>query len=206
MSRLTWIAIIAALAIPSIALTVVLATRPPPPPPPPGLGAPPPPGRHKPPAFPEEALESLRDELSLTEEQAESMRKIAAPARARLGRIDEELTVKEKRLGDLLRDDDVDLDEATRRMAEISKLRAERDSIVVITPIKLRRVLTAEQRSKVVGLGRRLGGPNPLGPPPPGALPQKPPPPPRGKGPHGGKGRHGAKGPHGGKRPPHSGR
>ena len=202
MSRPAWIAIIMAIAFPSIAMIVVLLIRPPPPVAPPDQrpNRPlhdrghkgPPPEFEKPPPFPDEALIHLREELSLTDEQVDSMRKIAEPARERLGQLDEELIVKEHALGDLLQDDDIDVNEATIRMAEISKLRAERDRIVVIVPLKLRQVLTVEQRSKVVDLWRRRDVPNPVGKHPPQDGPPHRPPgklgPPFGKHPPHGKG------------------
>lgn len=201
MTRPAWIAIIMAIAFPSIALIVVLFIRPPPPAAPP-LQLPnhsphdkrpehPPSKFQKPPPFPEETLIHLRKELSLSDDQVESIRKIAEPARERLVELDEELFEKERALGDLLHGDDVEIDLATKRMNEISQLRAERDTIIVITPLRLRQVLNAEQRSKAVELWRRHDGPNALGKHPPHDGPHHGPPhkvgPPGGKHPPFGK-------------------
>jgi Spy/CpxP family protein refolding chaperone len=200
MSRPAWVAILAAIAFPSIAVLVVVLARPPmyPPPPgaPPGLGAWPP-GPHKgpPPPIPDEALIRLRLQLGLSDDQVEQIRKIGDPARRRMAELGARLDEEERALGRALEAGEgaeVDEKAVRTRLEELSAIRLELDTVTVLTPLRLRAVLTPEQRSKLVDLWRGRGpgpgksppfdGPPPHGPPPgpplDGLIAPPPPPPP----------------------------
>jgi Spy/CpxP family protein refolding chaperone len=197
MSKPAWIAIIAAIAFPSIAVIVVLLAGPPRPPPPMGPpGGPPRAGDWLPPAkgpppIPDEVLLRLRPQLGLTDDQIERIHKIGDPAQAHMAELDEQLRAKEQELRRALEQhegENVDEGVVNARLEEISALRLEMDKVMVLTPLRLRAVLTPEQRSKLVELWRdqgpdkmhSFGGPHGPGGPPPMPLddPLAPPPPP----------------------------
>ena len=187
MSRVAWVAVIAAIAFPSLALLVVLAVGPPRPPAPPGPpGEHPHPGPHpgKRPPLPlgpglrDDALVGLRGPLGLTDEQVERIWEIGEPARRDLAALDGRVSAKERELLAVLEADEVDEAAAGRLLEELGALRLEMDRLVVLTPVRLRAVLTPEQRERVVEIWRERGGP--LGPPhgPPGGPPDRLPDPP----------------------------
>lgn len=168
MSRSGWIAIICAIAFPSIALLIVLLNPPQPPggavvlpapaPPfPPEKG---PPGKRPP--FPDEVLLELDNELELTDEQVEKIREIGQPARERLGELHREVVELEGSLYKRLEAEDVEIEEVEVLLDQLSKLHDERVRLKVLTPLHLNRVLTAEQRAKLVKVWRRRGGGPPV--------------------------------------------
>jgi Spy/CpxP family protein refolding chaperone len=181
MTRAGWVAIGAAIAFPTIALVVVLLVRPPPPgvgfpPPGPGCGPPPGPGAGPPPPLDEEALVAMREPLGLTDEQVERIRGIAGPARRRMDGLHGELRAAERALLDALSSEDVDEALVRQRLEALGALRREMDELVVLTPLRLRAVLTPEQRERLMRLWRDRrpppgmgfpGGPPAKGPPPP---------------------------------------
>ncbi len=205
MSRPAWAAVFAAIAFPSVALVIVLlAGRPagqpaahPPGRPPPGLAGPhpgPPPGKGPPPPIHDEELVRLRRQLELSDEQVERIWKIGAPARRRMAELELDIGEKERELRELLAADEVDETRAVQTLEELHDLHFDMEKLRLLTPLRLRGVLTPEQRSKLIELWRERGRHGPgKGPPPPGGFG-----PPRGKGPP----TPGGFGPPRGKRPP----
>jgi len=161
MSRAAWAAIIVAIILPSVALTVVVLARPKGPPPPdhPAMQEGP---RMPPPALREEMLVKLREPLGLSDEQVEKIWTIAEPARRGMVELEAKIEAKQGELGKILGSEDPDEKAASACLEELGKLRLERDRIAVLTPLRLRKVLTAEQRTKLVEMWK----PGPAAPPP----------------------------------------
>lgn len=206
MSRASWIAIIMAIAFPSVALLVILLTRSERPPPPehPRMGHPSPhkqdiPMPHKgdghpphfrggpPPPFEEELLR-LRKQLELTEEQVDQIWKLGQPARREMSELRFSIDEQEATLHGLLRQDEVNEEETIQCLEELHRLRLRMDTVKVLTPIRLKKVLTEGQREKLMDLWRvqraKRGGQEhpglmkgPLGPPHRGEPWMKGPPP-----------------------------
>lgn len=164
MSRTAWAAIFAAIAFPTIALVVVLFFRPasPPgafPPPPWNEKGPPPPHKgpppvHKGPPLRDEMLVSLRERLELSEEQVEEIWKIGQPARRRMAELEISIVAKERELRSRLDADDVEEEDVLATFEELHRLHFDREKLRLLTPLRLRQVLTAEQRSKLVEVWR----------------------------------------------------
>ncbi|MBW2261303.1 MAG: Spy/CpxP family protein refolding chaperone [Deltaproteobacteria bacterium] len=162
MSRAAWTAIIAAIAFPTIALVIVILARPGPPPgehgpPPPGLrhGPPPPRGMHP------EMLVKLRKPLELTDEQVDRIWDIIEPTRRRMMEINAQIEAKEEQVRSLLETDDPDEKAVEALVEEVTGLHAERAKLEVLTPLKVRKVLTPEQRTKLMEIWKE----RPPGPP-----------------------------------------
>ncbi len=165
MSRAAWAAIIAAIAFPTIALVVVVLARPGPPPgqhgpPPPGPGphqGPPPAGGMDP-----ESLVRLRTPLALTDEQVDRIWDIVEPTRRRMIEIHAQIEEKERQVRALLEVDEPDEKAVEALVEEVTALHAERAKIEVLTPLRVRKVLTPEQRAKLMQIWKE----HPPGPPP----------------------------------------
>jgi Spy/CpxP family protein refolding chaperone len=139
----------------------------------------------------------LRKQLELTDEQVERIWKIGQPARRRMAELEVSIGEKEHELGTLLASDDVGEQEALSTLEELHALHLDVEKLRLLTPLRLRAVLTPEQRSKLVDLWHERAGEGPGRPPPM---------PPDRFGPHPGKGPPGPPGypPYGppGKGPP----
>ena len=184
MSRAAWAAIIAAIAFPTIALVVVILARPGPPPgrhgehpPPPGLQHGPGPGGMHP-----EMLIKLRKPLELTDEQVDRIWDILEPTRRRMIEIHSQIEEKEGQMRSLLETDDPDEKAVEALVEEVTGLHAERAKLEVLTPLKVRKVLTQAQRTKLMEIWKeRPPGPAHLkkrGHMPPGPGKHPPPHPP----------------------------
>ena len=164
MSRAAWAAIITAIAFPTIALVVVLLARPGPPPGP--HGAPPPPrhAKHGPPpgTVPPEVLVKLRRPLELTDDQVDRIWDIIEPTRRRAIELQSGIEEKEGQLAALLLGDDPDEKAVEAMVEELTALHAERAKLDVLTPLRVRKVLTPEQRTKLMEIWKE----RPPGPPP----------------------------------------
>jgi Spy/CpxP family protein refolding chaperone len=204
MSKAAWAAIIAAIAFPTIALVVVILAgprhhpAPPPPGPHPGQAA----AQHEPPGPPHklhpEMLLRHRKELELTDEQVDRIWDIVEPAHRRLVEIQAEVEEKEREVHALLESDDPDEKAVEKLVEELSGLHAERAKLEVLTPLRVRKILTPEQKTKLVEMwkqgsgtrprpdlkrGPHQGGPGilhpphkaPIHPPPHGKAPPAPP-------------------------------
>jgi Spy/CpxP family protein refolding chaperone len=184
MSKAAWAAIIAAIAFPTIALVVVILARPGPPPQP-AQGPPPPraqtpPGPPGPPGpghgLPGEALIKHRKELELTDEQVDRIWSIIERARRRMVEIQGEIGEREKRVHELLEQEDPDEKAVEKAIEQVTKLHAERAKLEVLTPLRVKKVLTAEQRTKVMEQWHRSKGMHPPPGPAPGREPHPGPP------------------------------
>ncbi len=114
MTRAGWVAILAAIAFPSIALIVVVTTRQDPPltaapqidgdwrPPPPG-----PHGRKGPPPSLRAELQRLRGPLALTDEQMAELEEVVAPVKGRVDELQSQIQARETTLQKVLDSEDV---------------------------------------------------------------------------------------------------
>ncbi len=180
MSRAAWAAIIAAIAFPTIALVVVLLARPGSPPGPHGPPPPHPHPQHGPPpgTIPPEALLRLRTPLELTDEQVDRIWDIVEPMRRRMIEVRSGIEDREGQLVVLLEADDPDVKAVEAVVDELTALHAERAKLEVLTPLRVRKVLTDKQRTKLMEIWKEPPPPGKRPPPPP--VHHKAPPPPPG--------------------------
>jgi Spy/CpxP family protein refolding chaperone len=157
MSRAAWAAIIAAIAFPTIALVVVLLARPGPPPGPPGPPPPHPRAQHGPPpgAMPPEMLIKLRKPLELTDEQVDRIWDIVEPMRRRMLEVHSGIEDREGQLATLLEAEDPDVKAVEALVDELTGLHAERAKLEVLTPLRVRKVLTDAQRAKLMEIWKQ---------------------------------------------------
>jgi Spy/CpxP family protein refolding chaperone len=157
MSRAAWAAIIAAIAFPTIALVVVLIARPGPPPGPTGPPLPHPRAQHGPPpgAMPPEMLIKLRKPLELTDEQVDRIWDIVEPMRRRMLEIHSGIEDREGQLATLLEAEDPDEKAVETMVDELTGLHAERAKLEVLTPLRVRKVLTDAQRAKLMEIWKQ---------------------------------------------------
>jgi len=180
MSKAGWAAIVTAVALPSIALVVVVsvnARRVPPPSETTPQGPPPPPlGMHRTPDA-EEMLLRLRKPLELTDDQVDRIWDVIEPAHRRMLEIEELLHDDEVALRAEIESPDPDEEKVTALLEKRAEHRLEMDELRVLTPIRVRNVLTDEQKEKLEEIWQGGGPPlHPPGPPgPPHALLPNPP-------------------------------
>lgn len=180
MSRAAWAAIMTAIAFPTIALVIVILARPGPPPPRHGPPPPPPGAHHGPPpgGLHPEMLVKMRKPLELTDEQVDRIWDIIEPTRRRMIEIHAEIDEKEGQVRTLLETEDPDVKAVEALVEDVTGLHAERAKLEVLTPIKVRKVLTSEQRARLMELWKErppVHQPGMGGGPPHPAAGKKPP-------------------------------
>lgn len=200
--RTNWAIVVATVTFPVAAIALVVALRPgeppkaPKPPAPPRFGPPPPPGAgpgfHPPPPWPGmqghrgdglpprwrarlgQRIQALAKGLGLTEAQRAKMRTVADQANDRLA----EITLAERKLRRSLRrllaKPTVAEAQIKQVLAQLAKVQAEAEQLRVLTPWRLRNLLTEKQRQRLTAgpWSSRSAGPGgpgwggPMGPPP----------------------------------------
>lgn len=94
----------------------------------------------------------LRDELGLTEDQVNKLETLKSETEKRTVQTRADLRVAQIELRDLLRQDDVAMNDVNPQIDKIASLRAEMLRTLVESRLNAREVLTAEQREKLDAL------------------------------------------------------
>jgi len=126
----------------------------------------------------EERRKHLAKELNLHKKQVEMLKKVQEEIHMSVKPVREEMHKKRRELMSMVHDQDLDQEKVKELITQIATLQAEHDTRVFSGVMKIKKILTPEQKGKLDILLHRMIGPEPPHQPPrePG-MPQPPHPP-----------------------------